>query len=81
MFHLRYGVIHVADGHDPHADQPLRRDGAVVLRQPLVVGADDGFVHLIMADITPEHRPGHHGREQHLGIEAIQILLSDALFG
>ena len=81
MLHLGDRVIDIGDRDDPHADQPIRRDGAVFLAEPVVVAADHGLVDLVMRDVAPEHRPRDHRREQDLGVDAVLVLLADALLG
>ena len=79
MLHLGDRVIDIGDRDDPHADQTVGRDGAIFLAEPVVVAADHGLVDLVMRDVAPEHRPRDHRREQDLGVDAVLVLLADAL--
>ena len=81
VLHLGDGVIDVADRHDTHADEPVRRDRTIFLGEPVVVAADHGSVDLVMGDISPEHRSGDHGGKQHFGIHAVLVLFAHALLG
>ena len=33
-----------------------------------------------MANVAPDHRPGQHGGKQHLGVQAVHLLLFHSLF-
>ena len=79
VLHLGDCIIDVGPGDDTHADEPVRGHCAVLFAQPVVVPADDRLVHLVMADVPPQDRPRNHRCEEHLGIDAVDVLLLDAL--
>ena len=79
MLQLVHGIINVGDGNDTHANQSLGCVGTVFLGQPVVIRADDRFVRVVISDAAPEARP-HVAGEQHLGINAVFVLLLQALF-
>ena len=79
VLHLGNRVIHVGPRDHPQANQAVRRHSTVFLRQPIVIGPDDRLVDLVVGDVAPQHWPGHHGGEQHLGVQPIHVLLPHAL--
>ena len=81
MLHLGDRVVDIGDRDHPHADQPVGRDRAIFLAEPVVVAADHRLVDLVMRDVAPEHGARDHRREQHLGVHAVLVLLPDALLG
>ena len=81
MLHLGDRVFGVADRHDAETDQTVGRDGAIFLGEPVVIGADDGLVGVVMRDVAPEHGARDHRRKQDLGVEPVLVLLLNALLG
>ena len=81
MLHLGDRVVDIGDRDHPHADQPVGRDRAIFLGEPVVVAADHRLVDLVMRDVAPEDGPGDHRCEQDLGVHAVLVLLLDPLLG
>ena len=78
---LDVGVQILDDGHDGHADEAVRVLGAVVLDEPVVVRADDGQVRLVVVHHPPHPRAGGLRGEEHLGVDAVDVLFLHALLG
>ena len=49
--------------------------------QEIVVGADAGFVRLVVANVAPEVRARGLPREEYFGVDAVDILLLEPLLG
>jgi hypothetical protein len=64
-------------GDQREADQPLRRDRAEFLVQPVVVGLHAGLRDLVVARRHEVHRRAH-GCVDHLGTDAVLVLLREA---
>ena len=69
-----------AQWQDADADQTLRIHGAVFFGEPAVVGAHQRFVSVVVFDAAPKLWPALLRWEQYLGIDAVALLLTDALF-
>ena len=78
--HLGDRVVDVADRRDRVADEPVGRDRAVVVREPRVVGPQHRPVDLAVGDAL-EEAGREHGREEHLGVDAVLVLLPEPLLG
>ena len=79
-FQLRDGVVDARHRHHAGGDEPVRRNGAVVLGEERVVGLDHGEVDLAVLD-SLEKPGGEDRREQHLAVDAVLVLLPQALSG
>ena len=79
-FQLCDRIIDARDGHGGVADQAVGCDRAVVVGQEGVVGADHRAVDLAIGDGLDEARCEDR-REENLGIEAVLVLLAQALLG
>ena len=64
---------------DAEADEAIARHRAVLLPEPVVVGADRRTVHVLVGDRAPEPRPHLHVREEHLGVQRVHVLFLEAL--
>ena len=73
------GVVDVGPRDDAEPDQTVARDRTVFLPQPVVVGADRGAVDVIVGERAPEAGPHLHVGKEHLGLEAVDVLLAQAL--
>ena len=79
-FKLFHSVVYAAHRHYGVADEPVGGDRAVVFGEEGVVGPDHGAVYLgvgyALQEASHEHR-----REEHFGVYAVQVLLSQTLIG
>ena len=69
-----------AQWQDADTDQTLRIHSAVFFGEPAVVGAHQRFVSDVVFDAAPKLRTTLLRREQYFGIDAVALLLADALF-
>ena len=70
------GIVYVGPWDDAHADQAFWVCGAIFLAQPVVIGANHGFVDIVVGDVTPQGWPRHLCGEQHLAVKTVLVLLS-----
>ena len=75
---LRDGVLDARCRDDRVADEPVRGDGAVVLGQEIVEGPHHGHIRLAVLDVLDE-AGDEHRRVEHLGIDAVPVLLAETL--
>ena len=80
MSELDFGhrVIDVADGRDRVTDEAIGGNRAVVIGQPRVVGTNHCPIYVGILDAFEKARCEHRW-EQHLGIEAVFVLFTQAL--
>jgi len=79
VLQLRQRVLQVRHGDDTKAQQAGGVRCAIVLGQEIVVGAHAGFVRLVVADVAPEVRAGGLSREEHFGVDTVDILFLQPL--
>ena len=61
-------VVDVRPRDDAEPDQPVARDRAVLLAEPVVVRAHRRAIDVVVGQRAPEPRADLHVREQHLGV-------------
>jgi hypothetical protein len=79
MCQLHQRVLQVGHGDDTQAQQAVGGHRAIVLCQEIVVGADTGFVCLVVTDIAPEVWARGLPWKQHLSVDAVKVLFLQAL--
>ena len=77
---LRHGVLDTGDGNHGVADEPIGGYRVEVLGQEGVVGLDHREVDLGVDDAL-EEAGGEDGREEDFGVDAVLVLLAEALLG
>jgi hypothetical protein len=74
VLQLRYGVVDVRDGDEPHGHESTGCGGAILLYQELIVGMDHGCIGLVVLDAPPEEEIAGRG-EHDLAVHSVHVLL------
>ena len=76
---LRDRIVEVRPRDDAEADQPVGRDRAVLLAEPVVVRTYGCAIDVLVGERAPEPRTDLHVRKQDLRVQAVGVLLLQAL--
>ncbi len=81
MFQFGDGITHIRHRYNAQANETIGGHRTVLLGQPIIVGAHDRLIGVIIRNTAPQPRAAHLSGVDHLGIETIAVLFSHPLFG